>query len=973
MNTITSSHTGRDGGRAVRTGATILLALVATVPGAVTNTVPWSDSFESYTNGMVLDGTNGWGVDTAGGALVTSATAVTGLLRDYTNSASRSFPLPAATHTNVLQVSAVLSNNTASVSNGVVQIDFMAMPDWMTVMPVGDTGAKYAFYVSTNGLLTLWHRDTAVNPATNRWTELVASPVIPSNAWARFTIVQDNSNKLFQVRVNEAAALTDVKGWTGPGGVQNGSWFHMVQTNPAMSHLGAAGACAYLDDVVVATRSLSWSGTNFSERVINDGAVDNTTPLVVTLARDTFNAAAGADLVAAGKLSVSGLPASLTAVATVGTGVTNVSITLTGTAMAHEAVNSTNLVFQFADAAFTSGSGWDVSGSQTHTRLAFLDTPSLSYSTNRFGEAAANDGSLDNSAPLVITLTNGTFNATAGEDLGTNPAKLLVQNLPSNLVVEAIVQSSLAQIQVRLLGQATLHESANSLDSLTLEFQDGAFSTVPASSVFNRSAVFSIAFEDGATLTYGTTVFTEPIANNGTVDGTTLSLAKKSFNATNGEDLVGAGKVTVANLPAGLGLQVIRGTTATNATLVFTGAASAHAALNSAGNVGLTFLDAAFVGGNASAVANFDIPYLQINFRDPRILSYSASGFTELAAGLIDNRSPMLVTLSGDTLTGNNGDDFASGKVTVTGLPAGLAAQATRVSASMLSITLTGTALAHASGDSVTGVSFTFTDGAFAAGNAVYVSNYIKTGISVTFIDDTGFFNVVPYTEPFESYSSGMLLSGTNGWRGLNYADACVVTNLPAMTASLLDYQDRHVTFPATGSHTQLLYVSDYIENNIHSEANGLVYLDFMTFPVPLQAEPEADTNMQYAFYISTNRELVVWHRALPANTPQWQVLAEAGVVDTSTWVRFTVAQDYTNNMFQIRVNEGEPVSDAAGWSLPSGGTQPGTWFHMVQTNGTMSLFGMAGVGDGYLDDLTVKLALPRLYGQGLGATYLIR
>ena len=52
-------------------------------------------------------------------------------------------------------------------------------------------------------------------------------------------------------------------------------------------------------------------------------------------------------------------------------------------------------------------------------------------------------------------------------------------------------------------------------------------------------------------LTYGTTTFAETVANDGSVNGTTLTLAARQFNATQGEDLVAAGKVMVSNLPVG--------------------------------------------------------------------------------------------------------------------------------------------------------------------------------------------------------------------------------------------------------------------------------------------------------------------------------------------------------------------------------------------------------------------------------------
>lgn len=78
--------------------------------------------------------------------------------------------------------------------------------------------------------------------------------------------------------------------------------------------------------------------------------------------------------------------------------------------------------------------------------------------------------------------------------------------------------------------------------------------------------------------------------------------------------------------------------------------------------------------------------------------------------------------------------------------------------------------------------------------------------------------------------------------------------------------------------------------------------------------------------------------------------------------------------MYQIRINEGAPISDPVGWSAPTCGSQPGSWFHMVQTNGTMSAFGIAGIGTGYLDDMTVRTELPDTFGRGVtGSVYTFR
>ena len=188
-----------------------------------------------------------------------------------------------------------------------------------------------------------------------------------------------------------------------------------------------------------------------------------------------------------------------------------------------------------------------------------------------------------------------------------------------------------------------------------------------------------------------------------------------------------------------------------------------------------------------------------------------------------------------------------------------------------------------------------------------------------------------------------------------------------------MHYLDFHADFPITTNHTLMLAVKDNLKTAIHSETNRLVYLDFMAQPVAMLEVPDNNTNVQYAFYVSTNQQLVIWHCNRTGGTPvnEWLTLQNSPLISTSSWVRFTVAQDYTRQMFQLRVNEERPLVDPAGWT--DGGALTGSWFYMVQTNGTMSHFIMSGVGQSYIDDLTVRTCLPASFGAGLGSIFTIR
>ncbi len=773
--------------------------------------------------------------------------------------------------------------------------------------------------------------------------------------------------------MDETTPATNVLGYTQVvGGQSGGSWFHLVKTNGVISQISAESAPvpAYLDDLVLARRSLSWSRTNFTESVTNNGAVDNSIPLTITLAADSFLGAVGDDFVAAGKMTVSGLPSNLVAVARL-TNATQVMVTLTNRALLHEAVNSTNLTIQFANNAFTLGSAWDVLGVLTNVALVFSNTPSLGYSINLFNESAANDGTIDNSHPCLITLTNGAFAGTQGDDLIALGA-LAVSGLPANLVAVARLTNS-TQVLLTLTGVAISNNVVDNLNNVTLTFHDVAFNTVPASSVFHSSTNISIHFVDSSYLNYQTYVFNETVTNNGTLNGTTVSLVNKTFIATNGEDMaLSGGRVSAPNLPASLVLHVVCDASGTNAALFFTGAAGSHAAINSLTNLEIKFTDNAFVGGNATGVANADLTNLRIRFTDPRTLTYSRTTFTEISGGIIDNRNPMTITLSGDTFAGNIGDDLSS-LVTVGGaMPSGLNARFTRDSATQLSVQLVGVATANAApANNVSDISFTFLNGVFANGNAVYVGDYQQLGISVSFTNDTGFFNVTPCQESFEEYPPALWLVGTNGWSG-DSANACIVTNNALVTSNLMAYVTPMTQLPISTNHTQVLYIQDTVKNEIHSESFTNVYVDFMLTPSPVWEAPMTDPSYQSGFYVTTNGHLMIWQKSFGA-AAEWIMLSNAPAISTSQWSRFTVQNDYAHNMFQIQVNQGQPISDSRGWTA-GGASATGSWFHMVQTNGVMTEIEFNGAGKGFLDDFTVLSSMPATLSKGVvGSVFLYR
>ncbi|MCP1306934.1 immunoglobulin-like domain-containing protein [Paenibacillus tyrfis] len=155
----------------------------------------------------------------------------------------------------------------------------------------------------------------------------------------------------------------------------------IITNNAYMSQKGFADTYASLEFVEGGTpqqAQLSYSVSAFKEATADDGSIDNRTPLIVTLANDTFTGAAGEEFVAAGKLLIGSLPAGL-AVSAVRTSATQLTVQVNGKASGHRTADSfNNLTFTFANAAFTGGDASKVNGAvKNNLAIAFIGIQSI--------------------------------------------------------------------------------------------------------------------------------------------------------------------------------------------------------------------------------------------------------------------------------------------------------------------------------------------------------------------------------------------------------------------------------------------------------------------------------------------------------------------------------------------------------------------------------------------------------------------
>lgn len=159
--------------------------------------------------------------------------------------------------------------------------------------------------------------------------------------------------------------------------------------------------------------------------------------------------------------------------------------------------------------------------------------------------------------------------------------------------------------------------------------------------------------EAARSLEYSTSKFTESPENDGTIDNTIIitysNTTGDSFTGYVGDDFVVAGKVVVANLPAGLTARILK---TSNLTLVavLTGTATAHTNANDISNLKFTFQNSAFGEGYAAAVTNYTKSNIEVDFM--QIINAGTSGdYTTIAEALAVCDDGDILNLAAETFT----------------------------------------------------------------------------------------------------------------------------------------------------------------------------------------------------------------------------------------------------------------------------------------------------------------------------------
>jgi hypothetical protein len=625
----------------------------------------------------------------------------------------------------------------------------------------------------------------------------------------------------------------------------------------------ATGVIDYADQA-----SIIYSG-NFTEHISGNGTVTGSRASILT--GDTF---VTGSLTENTHFTIGNKPAGLTAVMT-RTSATIATLTFTGTAASHTNLDDvSNLTITWLDGAFTNTALTSniTNPSDTVGVIDFIEVGSgtITYDGSTFTESTSNNGTIGN--VLTLTLTTDIWAPTLA--VGTN---VTVNNLPAGLTAN-ITRVSNTVATLGLAGNATSHINAADIANLEVVFADAAFNALPAAQIANATkSDIVINFSDNATavLTYSAGTFTESVANNGTItNSVTVTI---SGGATFGASLTAGVDVTFTNVPAGLTATITR-TSATTATIGFTGSAAAHLNANDIANFTATWADSAFIGVLAADTTGTGVKSdFIVDFADQASIVYGGAGFTESTTNDGTVTGSITATLTGDTFVTPLGQPLHA---TIGNVPAGMTAVLTRTSATVATLTLTGSATAHANINDVANLSITWQDGAFTNTTLAtnVTDNTYTTGV-INFADVTLSYGTTTFAEVLAndgttSTTSAVTLAGDtfvlalgNFTQGVHYN----VTNLPAgMSMNIAATSSTTATVSITGtaaahanandvSNLTITWLTAAFTNTnpvstIVDYAKNDFVVDFADQPSIIYAGSFIETNSNTGSLVGTNR-----------------------------------------------------------------------------------------------------------------------
>jgi hypothetical protein len=164
--------------------------------------------------------------------------------------------------------------------------------------------------------------------------------------------------------------------------------------------------------------ALTYSASTWTETTANAGAIDQTTPITITLTGDTFPAAVtnGSNLTAGTHYSLTNLPAGLTFNLRKDSS-TQLTAVITGAASSHLNANDVaNFGITFANAAFTTASlaAYVVDYNKSNLIFNFFDPNSATIEFSAASAASTNEATANNFPKILV---NGTLSSAQSVDV----------------------------------------------------------------------------------------------------------------------------------------------------------------------------------------------------------------------------------------------------------------------------------------------------------------------------------------------------------------------------------------------------------------------------------------------------------------------------------------------------------------------------------------------------------------------------
>ncbi|MBT7608999.1 MAG: S8 family serine peptidase [Bacteriovoracaceae bacterium] len=459
---------------------------------------------------------------------------------------------------------------------------------------------------------------------------------------------------------------------------------------------------------------LTYSGMSFLEHTNDTGQVVETR--TINLTGDTF------PLSMTGKFLISNVPTGLVAIITRNSD-TQLTLSLIGNAVANNTQDSiSNMTVTFLDSAFNyNTSALNVIGFSTpNIAINFYSTPILSYSRNDFNESYSNDGAISDTAIIYL----------AGDNFASSLVGAYnITNLPAGMT-GTIMRLTSSSALLQLFGNATLHGLSNNVANVTVEFLDNAFLNIPTASSFTNYIKndISLNFFDNPVITYDNSTYFETYSNLGAVeDKTIITLTNDEF----ADSL--SGSYTITNLPNGL-IPLLNRTSSTTLELSFLGNSTSHIATDSVTDLTITFLDTAFKNTvSATSINGYSKNDFTLTFFSYPQLTYSNSVFNEVLGNDGSTTDTCTITLDNDKFSADISSSYS-----FIGVPPGLVPSLVRDSDTQLTLSLTGSAIAHSGQNTVSNIQIIFNETAFVYSNNIsYVQNTTKSDFQMVFMNTT--------------------------------------------------------------------------------------------------------------------------------------------------------------------------------------------------------------------------------------------